>query len=130
MGAFPCHADRVTETEMMQQVIAILTQSLRAVDALDGDESMEDLNPDTELVGQLIQETMDFNQITVTGTDPQVVANAVAEALTLRVGLLASCLIATFTRLAYHHDQGDADVSSIEVLQRLALDWQSEDGNS
>ncbi|MEU1071954.1 MULTISPECIES: hypothetical protein [unclassified Streptomyces] len=114
----------MTETEMMQRVVAILTQAKDMSDALDEDRDREDLNPESEMVGQLIAETLDFDAITVTDTDPQAVADTVAKAMTSRVGLLTSCLIAAFCRLADHHDVGDTGISSAEVLQRLALEWE------
>lgn len=128
-GALLCHAAYVTELQMMQRVIAILTQAMRVSDALDEDESREDLNSDTELVGQLIREALDFDEVAVRSTDPQTVANAVAQALTLRVGLMASCFVGAFVRLAEEHDAGDADSSSVELLQRLVLEWELDDVN-
>lgn len=112
---------------MMQRVIAILTQAKQAADMLDEDEEREDLNPETLLVGQLIRETLDFEAITVTSTDPRHVASAVADAMASRVGLLASCLVGAFVRLAIHHDDGDTGISSTDILQQMALEWELDD---
>lgn len=109
---------------MMQRVVAILTQAKEMSEAWEEDIDREDLSPQAELVGQLIKETLDFDSITITSSDPQAVADTVAKAMTSRVGLLTSCLIAAFCRIAYHHDGGDADISSAEMLQRLALEWE------
>ncbi|WP_093617480.1 hypothetical protein [Streptomyces indicus] len=117
----------MTETEMMQRVIAILTQAKVTADGLSEDEAFEDLNSDTQLIGQLIRETLDFDSIVVGSNDPQDVANAVADALTERVGLLASCFVAAFVHLASHYDAGDG--SSARVLQQFALAWELDESD-
>ncbi len=120
-----CHAAGVTEAEMMQRVIAILTQAKRVADGFDEDEEREDLNPDSQLVGELIRETMNFDTLSLHSSHPQDIADAVAEAVTRRAGLLASCLVGAFVCLADHYDAIDG--STAEVLQQMALEWERDE---
>lgn len=125
--AIPCNADHVTETEMMQRVVAILTQAKEMSDAWEEDIDREDLSEQQELTGELIADALRLDGLIVTDPSPQAVADAVMQAIQPRVGSLVAHFIAAFMRLAHHHDTGDVDVSSVDVLRRLALEWELDD---
>lgn len=116
----------MTDTEMMQRVVAILTQAREIAEAWEEDEE-RDLTEQSDLIGELIAETMRLNAITPASAAPQDVADAVAAALQPRIGLLAACFTAAFTRLAAEHDAGKPDANSADVLRRLVLEWELDD---
>jgi hypothetical protein len=109
---------------MMQRVVAILTQAQKMSDAWGEDLDRDDLAQDQDLAGQLIAEVLQLDGIAVTDPNPQAVADAVMQAVQPRVASLVAHLIAAFMRLAHHHDEGDTDISSTDVLRRLALEWE------
>lgn len=108
----------------MQRVVAILTQAREMSDAWEEDADRDDLDEQQQLTGELIAEVLQLDGLAVTDPSPQAVADAVMQAIQPRVGSLVAHLTAAFMRLAYHHDKGDTDISSTEVLRRLALEWE------
>lgn len=112
---------------MMQRVVAILTQAGEMAKAWEEGIDRGDLGEEQEIAGELIAEVLRLDKVVVTDPSPQAVADAVMQAIQPRVGLLAGCFIAAFTRLAFHHDGGDADISSADMLRRVALEWELDD---
>ena len=119
----------MSDTEMMQRVVAILTQAMEMAEAWEEDVDRDDLSPQQELIGELIAETLTLDGLLVTDPSPQAVSDAVMKAIQPRIGQLVACLMAAFTRLALHHDGGDTDISSADALRRLALEWELADGD-
>ena len=112
---------------MMQRVIAVLTQAGELAKAWEEDPD-RDLSDQTAMAGELIAEALSLDPLTVSNpTNPQAVADAVVQALQPRIGQLAGCFSAAFTRLAMHHDDGDTATSSTDVLRQLALEWEMDD---
>jgi predicted nucleic acid-binding protein len=112
----------MTEVEMMQQVVAILTQTREISDNLEDIDEDSDVSEASLRAGELIAEVLRVDGITISDPHPQAVSDAVMAALQPRVGLLAASFIAAFTRLAMVHDNGEA-TSSADVLRDLALEW-------
>ncbi|MEV8033868.1 hypothetical protein [Streptomyces sp. NPDC086182] len=117
----------MSDIEMMQQVVALLTQAQEMTEAWEEDVDRDDLSPQAALAGELIAEVLVLDGITVKDPSPQAVADVVMSAIQPRVGQLVACLMAAYVRLAYHHDGGDADISSKDVLRRMALEWELDD---
>jgi hypothetical protein len=114
----------MTETEMMQRVVAILTQARETADRYDEDIDRDDLDADHELMGELIAEVLRVDGITAKDPSPQAVADAVMAAVQPRIGLLAGCFIAAYVTLAYEHDARGSAPSSVELLRDMALRWE------
>ncbi|XCM28829.1 hypothetical protein ABXI76_05085 [Streptomyces parvus] len=112
----------MTEIEMMQRVVGILTQSRELLsDSEDGDNRDVQGREDT-MLQELIAGAFDVT-VSVEGEPTlPVVTKAVMDQLAPRIGLMVGCFAAAFTRLADYHEAGRSDVSPTEVLQELMLD--------
>ncbi|WP_405452468.1 hypothetical protein [Streptomyces erythrochromogenes] len=107
--------------DVLRRVIGILTeaQDIRraAEDGEDADGSAGTAGVATQLLNEMLP------SISVPAdASPQQVATLVAEALGPALHTMVSGFSLAFTSLAIAHDGGRADVSSIEVLQELALE--------
>ncbi|MEU4732383.1 MULTISPECIES: hypothetical protein [unclassified Streptomyces] len=109
--------------EVLKRVIGILTEAQdirRATEA--GRDDDEDGSAATAGVAtQLLNEMLPSITVPADAT-PQEVAALVAEALGPALHTMVSGFSLAFTSLAMAHDEGRTDVSSIEVLQELALE--------
>jgi hypothetical protein len=112
---------------MMQRVIAILTQASEVANAIEEDAERIDVSEQEELAGELVLEILRFDSFTARDPSPEAVAEAVMDAVRPRVGQMVGCFVAAFSRLAFHHDGGDADISSAAMLRRMALEWELDD---
>jgi hypothetical protein len=112
----------MTEIEMMQRVVGILTQSRTLTYDETGSGNPGAQEREDALLQELIAGAFDV-RVAVEG-DPAVpaVTKAVMDELAPRVGLMIGCFAAAFTRLADYHEAGRTDVSPAEVLQELMLD--------
>lgn len=115
------YAPKMERAEVLKRVIGILTEAQeirRAVEAGEEDES-----PETEagVVTQLLNEMLPSISVPADAS-PQQVARLVAEALGPALHTMVAGFSLAFTSLAMAHDGGRTDVSSIEVLQQLALE--------
>ncbi|MFD7408760.1 hypothetical protein ACFV7R_40350 [Streptomyces sp. NPDC059866] len=117
----------MTETQMLQRVVAILTQAREMADLYGEDRERDDLDSQGELIGELIAELLEFDAVTPASSDSQDVADAVARSIQSRMILMAGCFSAAFARLAIYHDRCDADASSAEVLRRMVIEWERQD---
>lgn len=112
---------------MMQRVVAVLTQAGELAKVWEEDPD-RDVSDQTQMAGELISEALSPVKLTISNpTNPQAVVDAVVQALQPRIGQLVGCFIAAFTRLALHHDDGDTETSSTDVLRQLALEWEMND---
>ncbi|MBT2541597.1 hypothetical protein J7E99_12975 [Streptomyces sp. ISL-44] len=107
--------------EVIKRVIGILTEAQeirRAVVAGEDDDT-----PETEagVVTQLLNEMLPSISVPAESS-PQQVARLVAEALGPALHTMVAGFSLAFTSLAMAHDSGRTDVSSLEVLQELALE--------
>ncbi|MET9962269.1 hypothetical protein ABZ128_24965 [Streptomyces sp. NPDC006326] len=107
--------------EILKRVIGILTEAQeirRAVEAGEEDEDHPEL--ESRVVTQLLNEMLPSISVPADAA-PQEVARLVAAALGPALQTMAAGFSLAFTSLAMAHDAGQTDVSSIEVLQTLAL---------
>ncbi|WP_327387680.1 hypothetical protein [Streptomyces sp. NBC_01207] len=119
--------------EVLKRVIAILTDAQdirRAAEAGEGDGSGEAGgigedgagSPPTAGVATLLLNEMLPSIRVPADASPQEVAALVAEALGPALHTMVSGFSLAFTSLAMVHDSGRTDISSIGVLQELALE--------
>ncbi|MER5930897.1 hypothetical protein [Streptomyces sp. NPDC002054] len=107
--------------EVLKRVIGILTEAQdirRAAEA--GTDDMPSA-AEAKVATQLLNEMLPSISVPADAT-PQQVASLVAEALGPALHTMVSGFSLAFTSLAMAHDAGRTDVSSIEVLQELALE--------
>ncbi|MFJ3908409.1 hypothetical protein EDE04_6748 [Streptomyces sp. 2132.2] len=107
--------------EVLKRVIGILTEAQeirRAAEAGEDDEA-----PETEagVVTQLLNEMLPSISVPADAS-PQQVARLVAQALGPALHTMVAGFSLAFTSLAMAHDSGRTDITSIEVLQQLALE--------
>ncbi|MFH7596709.1 hypothetical protein WDV06_16650 [Streptomyces racemochromogenes] len=114
--------------EILKRVIGILTEAQdvrRAVEnGGDGDDALAGETGAAQAPGVatlLLNEMLPSIRVPADAT-PQQVAALVAEALGPALHTMVSGFSLAFTSLAIAHDSGRTDVSSIEVLQELALE--------
>ena len=112
---------------MMRRVIAILTHAADVAEALEEDVERDDLGEQGQLAGELVLEMFEFGSLAVTDPSPQAVADAVVAELQPRIGMMVGCFVAAFSRLAFHHVGGDTEISSTDMLRRMALEWELDD---
>ncbi|RKT08485.1 hypothetical protein BX286_6583 [Streptomyces sp. 3211.6] len=110
--------------EILKRVIGILTEAQdirRAVE--NGRDDDDDAGPQEApgVATLLLNEMLPSIRVPADAT-PQQVAALVAEALGPALHTMVSGFSLAFTSLAIAHDSGRTDVSSIEVLQELALE--------
>jgi hypothetical protein len=113
----------MSSTEMMQRVVAVLTQAREMLDRPESSQESEDFDPQDELMGEFIAEVLRVDTVVVGPATPEAVSRAVMEALQPRVGRLVGCLAAAYSELALEHDAGNVK-SSAEILQALMLRWE------
>ncbi|GAA0316407.1 hypothetical protein GCM10010302_64390 [Streptomyces polychromogenes] len=114
--------------EILKRVIGILTEAQDVRRAVETDLD-EDTGPDGDtgpagtpgVATLLLNEMLPSIRVPADAT-PQQVAALVAEALGPALHTMVSGFSLAFTSLAIAHDSGRTDVSSIEVLQELALE--------
>lgn len=107
--------------DVLRRVIGILTE---AQDIRRAAEAGEDAEGPAETAGvatQLLNEMLPSISVPADAS-PQQVSTLVAEALGPALHTMVSGFSLAFTSLAIAHDGGRTDVSSIEVLQELALE--------
>ncbi|MEU7240353.1 hypothetical protein [Streptomyces sparsogenes] len=118
------------DKEVMKRVVGILTEAREVSDRLVEDVDREDLSPDGLAMGELLSEATRI-QIEVPGdASPQEVVDALLVAVGPTINQLAGCFTAAFLRLAEVHDSGRTDVTSADVLRKLALDWDATTGSA
>lgn len=115
---------------MMQRVVAVLTQAGEMAKAWEEDPDRDDLDAQKAMSAEMISEVLSLDTVVVGDPSPQAVANAVVQAMQPRIGELVGCFIAAFSRLARHHDEGDSSISSADMLQRMALEWELDDDSN
>ncbi|MFD7256861.1 hypothetical protein [Streptomyces sp. NPDC059874] len=106
--------------EVLKRVIGILTeaQEIRRM-AEAGEEN--DGGGNAGVATQLLNEMLPSISVPADAT-PQEVAGLVAEALGPALHTMVSGFSLAFTSLAMAHDAGRTDITSMEVLQELALE--------
>ncbi|MGW7342301.1 hypothetical protein [Streptomyces sp. NPDC054854] len=111
--------------EVLKRVIGILTEAQdirRAAEA--GEEDDAGPGATAGVATQLLNEMLPSIKVPADAS-PQEVARVVAVALGPALHTMVSGFSLAFTSLAIAHDSGRTDVSSIEVLQQLALEVQA-----
>ncbi|MEV7723469.1 hypothetical protein ACIRP0_14995 [Streptomyces sp. NPDC101733] len=107
--------------EVLRRVIGILTEAQeirRAAEAGEDDDVPEAV---AGVATQLLNEMLPSISVPAESS-PRQVARLVAEALGPALHTMVAGFSLAFTSLAMAHDAGRTDVSSIEVLQQLALE--------
>ncbi|MFF8931565.1 hypothetical protein ACF1AO_30350 [Streptomyces longwoodensis] len=115
----------MTETQMMQRVVAILTQAKQMSEASTAEIGGEQYRAQAQIVGEFVVEAMSTGIIALDGIDPQAVS--AARSFQYRLGALVACFSAAYVHLALHYDSSAADLSSGDVLRQLALEMRSKD---
>ncbi|WP_405443597.1 hypothetical protein OG373_38995 [Streptomyces avidinii] len=108
--------------EVLKRVVGILTDAQdirRAAEA--GEDEAERPEPTAGVATLLLNEMLPSIRVPADAS-PQQVAALVAEALGPALHTMVSGFSLAFTSLAMVHDSGRTDISSIEVLQQLALE--------
>ncbi|MFF5446413.1 hypothetical protein [Streptomyces sp. NPDC012888] len=106
--------------EVLKRVIGILTEAQeirRAAEAGEGDTGGE---AQSQALTQMLSEMLPVVRVPADAT-PLEVAHLVARANAPVLRTIVSGFSLAFTSLAMVHDAGRTDVSSVEVLQTLAL---------
>ncbi|MET9604191.1 hypothetical protein ABZZ17_03890 [Streptomyces sp. NPDC006512] len=110
--------------EVLKRVIGILTEAQDIRRAAEAGEPDDLPGATAGVATQLLNEMLPSISVPADAT-PQQVATIVAEALGPALHTMVSGFSLAFTSLAMAHDEGRTDVSSIEVLQQLALEVQA-----
>ncbi|GGZ95528.1 hypothetical protein GCM10010371_64420 [Streptomyces subrutilus] len=112
----------VERAEVLKRVIGILTEAQEIRRAAEAGEEADD-GPATEagVATHLLNEMLPSIRVPAEAT-PQEVARLVAEALGPALHTMVAGFSLAFTSLAMAHDGGRTDVTSLEVLQELALE--------
>ncbi|MFB8393454.1 hypothetical protein [Streptomyces yangpuensis] len=107
--------------DVLRRVIGILTEAQDIRRAAEAGEDPEAPDGTAGVATQLLNEMLPSISVPADAS-PQQVATLVAEALGPALHTMVSGFSLAFTSLAIAHDEGRTDVSSIEVLQELALE--------
>lgn len=114
------YAPGMRRAEVLKRVIGILTEAQEIRRAAEAGE--DDDGPAAErVVTNLLNEMLPSISVPA-DSSPEQVARLVAEALGPALQTMVAGFSLAFTSLAIVHDDGQTDVSAIEVLQRLALE--------
>ncbi|MEU7601728.1 hypothetical protein AB0B78_40300 [Streptomyces sp. NPDC040724] len=107
--------------EVLKRVIGILTEAQEIRRAAEAGEDDDGPAAETRVVTNLLNEMLPSISVPA-DSSPEQVARLVAEALGPALQTMVAGFSLAFTSLAIVHDDGQTDVSAIEVLQRLALE--------
>ncbi|WP_327413094.1 hypothetical protein [Streptomyces sp. NBC_01233] len=107
--------------EVLKRVIGILTEAQEIRRAAEAGEEDDGPAAETGVVTNLLNEMLPSISVPA-DSSPEQVARLVAEALGPALQTMVAGFSLAFTSLAIAHDDGQTDVSAIEVLQRLALE--------
>ncbi|MFF3013551.1 hypothetical protein [Streptomyces sp. NPDC057939] len=110
--------------EVLKRVIGILTEAQDIRRAVEAGEEDDGPGATAGVATQLLNEMLPSIKVPADAS-PQEVARVVAVALGPALHTMVSGFSLAFTSLAIAHDSGRTDVSSIEVLQQLALEVQA-----
>ncbi|MEU6891001.1 hypothetical protein ABZ934_04250 [Streptomyces sp. NPDC046557] len=110
--------------EVLKRVIGILTEAQEIRRAAEAGEDDEVPASEAGVVTQLLNEMLPSISVPAESS-PQQVARLVAEALGPALHTMVAGFSLAFTSLAMAHDSGRTDLSSIQVLQQLALEVES-----
>ncbi|MFF4583516.1 hypothetical protein ACFY15_34885 [Streptomyces sp. NPDC001373] len=108
--------------EILKRVIGILTEAQDVRRAVENGRDEDPGRAEEPGVATLLLNEMLPSIRVPADASPQQVAALVAEALGPALHTMVSGFSLAFTSLAIAHDAGRTDVSSIEVLQELALE--------
>ncbi|MFJ6757782.1 MULTISPECIES: hypothetical protein [unclassified Streptomyces] len=107
--------------EVLKRVIGILTEAQEIRRAAEAGEDDDGPGAEAGVVTNLLNEMLPSISVPA-DSSPEQVARLVAEALGPALQTMVAGFSLAFTSLAIVHDDGQTDVSAIEVLQRLALE--------
>ncbi|MCX5192821.1 hypothetical protein OOK31_02750 [Streptomyces sp. NBC_00249] len=107
--------------EVLKRVIGILTEAQEIRRTAEAGEDEHDGDAGAGVATQLLNEMLPSISVPADAT-PREVAALVAEALGPALHTMVSGFSLAFTSLAMVHDDGRTDLSSMEVLQELALE--------
>ncbi|MEU7064438.1 hypothetical protein ACIA6C_27055 [Streptomyces sp. NPDC051578] len=110
--------------EVLKRVIGILTEAQEIRRAAEAGEDDDVPAAEAGVVTQLLNEMLPSISVPAESS-PQQVARLVAEALGPALHTMVAGFSLAFTSLAMVHDSGRTDLSSIQVLQQLALEVES-----
>lgn len=115
------YAPGMRRAEVLKRVIGILTEAQEIRRAAEAGEEDDGPAAETGVVTNLLNEMLPSISVPA-DSSPEQVARLVAEALGPALQTMVAGFSLAFTSLAIAHDDGQTDVSAIEVLQRLALE--------
>ncbi|MFJ6795026.1 hypothetical protein [Streptomyces sp. NPDC091268] len=110
--------------EVLKRVIGILTEAQEIRRAMEAGDDGDGPEAEAGVVTQLLNEMLPSISVPAESS-PQEVAGLVARALGPALHTMVSGFSLAFTSLAMAHDAGRTDVTSMEVLQQLALEIES-----
>jgi hypothetical protein len=106
--------------EIIQRVVGVLVEAGEYKrSTLEGSDSHDD--DDAEVIGQLVGDILRVELDVPDGASVQDVCEAIGTTLGPQIYRLLAGFALAFHELADVHDQGQTDVSSADVLRRLAL---------
>ncbi|GHB81311.1 hypothetical protein GCM10010347_60220 [Streptomyces cirratus] len=118
------YAPGMERAEVLKRVIGILTEAQEIRRAAEAGEDDEVPVSEAGVVTQLLNEMLPSISVPAESS-PQQVARLVAEALGPALHTMVAGFSLAFTSLAMAHDSGRTDLSSVQVLQQLALEVES-----
>ncbi|GAA5018706.1 hypothetical protein [Kitasatospora paranensis] len=114
------------QNEVLKRVIGILTQAGTWIHDLPAADD-SDLDTEQGIVSDLLNDVMPVVAIP-SNANAEEIASIVSEALGGRILQLTTAFAMAFWELAEVHDTGRTDLSSLDVLQALALRAETEPG--
>jgi hypothetical protein len=116
------------QNEVLKRVIGILTQAGTWIHDLPAADDDSDLDTEQGIVSDLLNDVMPVVAIP-SNASAEEIASIVSEALGGRILQLTTAFAMAFWELAEVHDTGRTDLTSLDVLQALALRAETEPGS-
>lgn len=111
----------MNDRETTQRVVGFLTQALEVRRLLIENPDRDDLHAESAIISDLVAEATQTSVAIPGDASPEEVVALVMRELGPVVHRLLAVFALAFTDLAEVHDSGNPDISSEEVLRRLAL---------
>jgi hypothetical protein len=109
----------LTKADIWRRVAGLLSLVLAPDEPWDGDR---------DYILLLLDDLGHFDLPLPPGATPQQAADVCFFAAEERITLVIGAFTAAFARLAQLYDEGDTDMSSLEAVRAMALEWAGRDG--
>ena len=110
------------QSEVIKRVVGILTQAGELAQQLEEGRSAEDVDTTDSRITVMLNEVLAYGFSLPTSASHQEIAEAMNERWTKAVHQLVGAFAVAFVELAHVHDTGRSDITSTDLLRRLALD--------